>query len=788
MISIEYMALNSFGLLLIFPSLTCLVLAMYSWRHRAVRGALPFCLMMLAVFFYSLGYCMELSSTRLDVLLNWVHFEYIGLAFMPGLYLWTILQHVELDRKLPKAFFAGIFSLCGLTLLIQITNSWHYLFYATTSLDTSGPFPTLYFDRGPYYWVNAFYFTVTNIAGLGLLLFNLRKGGNIYQRQSWTILIGAIFPILSFFIYLLRIIPYHIDPTPFAFSLTGIVIAWGLFRYQLFDLAPVARSVLIESLHDGILVLDSNCRVMDMNPAAARILGLKSNDALTKPVSSALSPWPNLINLCRAGLETEMEIGLNNQILTVSLLILKDGNRHGFLLVLRDITRLKQAENELLTLFSAMQDVVMVLDRNGDCIRVAPTNPGILHHPTKQMLGKNIQKIFSDEISKQIMDTIHRVLETGQSEQIEFPMRFQEESIWITSTASLLQQDQILWIASDITSRREYEEKMRLAKEAVETANAGLQQSLRYLEKLNEFSRTINQSLETEQSLQKAIQQAAELTGAQRCLLMMPSPTGWEVRTSYPSLATLEIDWIAEQVRSAGRLNTASPFSQPESIVPQAVFYPLMSAEKQLGVLSFHALPESCFDENMLQIQETVARQVAVAVENLRLFQEVHRLAIFDSLTGIFTRRHFDQLAENEYHISIRYQQPFSIIMLDIDHFKNVNDQYGHAAGDEVLRQLAALVHRTVRAADVVARYGGEEIIILLPATHLDETLVVAERIRRQIELLRVIFNGQEISVTASMGAAEFDPARDSSYDRVIQRADQALYEAKRAGRNCVSA
>jgi len=174
--------------------------------------------------------------------------------------------------------------------------------------------------------------------------------------------------------------------------------------------------------------------------------------------------------------------------------------------------------------------------------------------------------------------------------------------------------------------------------------------------------------------------------------------------------------------------------------------------------------------------------------ERVQLYQETQKLAAQDPLTGRFNRRHFMVLAKQELQRVARYGRPMSLMMLDIDHFKNFNDQYGHPAGDQVLYALVNLCQKVLRNVDILARYGGEEFVILMPETDSHAVISTAERLREEIEKMEVITSQGSRSVTASMGAASYDESsgKSLSVDVLIERADQALYEAKNAGRNCI--
>ena len=185
--------------------------------------------------------------------------------------------------------------------------------------------------------------------------------------------------------------------------------------------------------------------------------------------------------------------------------------------------------------------------------------------------------------------------------------------------------------------------------------------------------------------------------------------------------------------------------------------------------------------------EEIVARirNIGYICEKMK---ELEKLLVRDYLTGIYNRKFFMERFVEEHAWAARYQEPLSFIILDIDHFKKINDTYGHSCGDEVLRQLAKTLTSSVRAHDIVARYGGEEFVILLSNTSADDSLTVAEKIRVTIQ--ECDFYCQEktvkLPVTVSVGVTSTDSEFDLQPDSLIIRADQALYEAKAAGRNKV--
>jgi diguanylate cyclase (GGDEF)-like protein/PAS domain S-box-containing protein len=173
--------------------------------------------------------------------------------------------------------------------------------------------------------------------------------------------------------------------------------------------------------------------------------------------------------------------------------------------------------------------------------------------------------------------------------------------------------------------------------------------------------------------------------------------------------------------------------------------------------------------------------------ERVRLLEDVQQLAIRDALTEAYNRRHFFHLANQILEQSIRYQRPVAILVLDIDHFKRINDAFGHITGDRVLKRFTTLCKQVTRASDILARYGGEEFVIFLPETTRRNAYSVAERLRQKVASTPVLDGEESIYMTVSIGVASYDPLSPAvSLDVLLGRADQSLYQAKQNGRNRV--
>jgi diguanylate cyclase (GGDEF)-like protein len=217
---------------------------------------------------------------------------------------------------------------------------------------------------------------------------------------------------------------------------------------------------------------------------------------------------------------------------------------------------------------------------------------------------------------------------------------------------------------------------------------------------------------------------------------------------------------------------------------------PICLLDQVLGLLRLDGDAPGRFSAEDAARLQPLTNAAAIALENARLFGEVQRLAITDGLTGTYNRRHFFELAKRELSRGRRYGHPVSAIMLDIDHFKQVNDTYGHTTGDQVLRVVAERCSENTRDIDILGRYGGEEFAIVLPATDLSGAFSTAERLRLCVADVPVPTEQGDLTITISLGVASNAQAQDPGEEDVVSllnRADAAMYAAKQAGRNRVA-
>ena len=240
-------------------------------------------------------------------------------------------------------------------------------------------------------------------------------------------------------------------------------------------------------------------------------------------------------------------------------------------------------------------------------------------------------------------------------------------------------------------------------------------------------------------------------------------------------------------IRSAEELQL-SDGQQVELPLQYAGFPIVASQKKAIGVLNFFRKADEPFSRDELNFFSRVAEELGNILDKTILFLQTREDTFRDHLTGAYNRRYFNDRLKIEIKRAERYKRNLSLLMIDIDDFKVLNDEFGHTQGDEILRKLVKVIQKNLRQSDVLCRYGGEEFVVLLPETNAASAKVVGEKLRKAVEKeLAIQAIGVKRPVTISVGVANF-PADAYSAESLVQTADRRLYLAKRKGKNCTVA
>lgn len=506
--AIDSVLLVRFVLLAVALALAFLAREVWRRRHLAAE-ARAIAVLLLAVSVYAFGYAGEVAQSHLYAAQRWLDVEYLGTPWIPGLWLLAVYKRWGLRPR--KLLF---FAIPIITFVGHVTDPWLHFYNDSASLVYRSPFWVVETDRGAIAWLNIAYLSVALVWGAWIGASRLWASQALFRKQAWLLIVGGLCPLAGYLVYLVGWSPYGLDLGPLSLTVSALVAAVNIFALKCFDLTPLAREHVFNCMRDAVLVLDTQKRLIDFNPAARGLIPSLGDNRLGEDISTVLG------------------------------------------------TRV------------------------------------------------SLEAVFAGERRPQRIE-----LDTGEG-------------------------------------------------------------------------------------------------------------------THYFELRA----------------------------------FALKSRVRQLGWAAILA---------------NVTAQV-------RLVRKLRHYAETDPLTNISNRRRFFAALEQECTRFLRYHSQFSVFIIDLDHFKRINDRYGHLAGDQVLRAASERIAECLRGADLLSRYGGEEFAVLLPVTSQEGAFAVAERVRQKLRELPVEYDGASIPVSASIGVASCDNDAAADSELLLRNADRALYAAKSAGRNRV--
>jgi len=326
--------------------------------------------------------------------------------------------------------------------------------------------------------------------------------------------------------------------------------------------------------------------------------------------------------------------------------------------------------------------------------------------------------------------------------------------------------------------------------ESLYRSYVALLRQVEQLSTLREIGLAINSTLELDDALKSIANVVQGALDVQRLTIFVLDK---ETRVARPVIAKygrdliekarLQEDAVPLDGSPLGRALDSHAVVITSDAYQSSACVPLIATNTPVGVMRLDGRGDgAAFTQDDTELFQLLGSQIAIAINNAQLYA----LAVTDGLTQLYVRRYFDLRMQEEFHEAKRYARRFAVMLLDIDHFKKVNDAHGHQTGDVVLQQFAGLIRGNTRKSDVCCRYGGEELAVILPGTGLDEGAVLANKLCARIRSHAFTgSDGQGLSITASIGVAEFCDAYEAP-EHMVKAVDDALYRAKEGGRNRV--
>jgi PAS domain S-box-containing protein len=639
-----------YQLILLIAVGVALVVALVSWRRRETPGAAPLALIMLAVAVWAGLNLLEHAVVGFQNKLFFGKLQYLGIASVPALWLIFALSYCGWQRFLTRRNLILLWIIPVITIVIALTNDLHFWMWQVRE-NAQNPGGTLdYTLRGGWWYVAFVYNYAMIISGTVILLWTAASYRRNMRRQMWILLLAVLIPWIANILNFLR--PYlfpdlTVDLTPFAFAVTGFILAFGLFRFRLFDLAPVARDLLIENMDDGVIVLDRENRIVDMNPAARSFLGVPQTP-IGLGGQQVFAHWPELVERYRDTEQAQSEIRLESSTasssaeyveLRISPLRDRRGQLIGRLITLHDITLRKQTETQLRQLSATVEQSpasVVITDLTGQIVYVNPKFTRLTGYTFEEASGQNPRILKSGETSAAEYERLWRTILAGQEWRGEFHNRkksgelYWESAVISPVTDSSGHLTSFLAVKEDITARKQAE--------AIEQQRRQRQQLV------SEISLAINLSEDVQSVMQAAVDGLTRVLSVDEVGLALFDESRQQliVRADHPASGNQSA--VGVELPLVGNLSTQRVVEtrQPLMIldaqhdplmsnvhevmmrqqVQSILLVPLIVREEVIGTIGFDVLQAPrAFTPDEIDLARTVANLVAIRLEQARLFE-----------------------------------------------------------------------------------------------------------------------------------------------------------------------
>ena len=458
------------------------IFAFHVYRlHGSKAEARTLVLLMVGVALWSLGYALQWASGDLAFKVFWAKLKYMGIAIVPTAWLVFAIQYTRREKWLSPCIMAVLAIMPLVMLLFVWTNDFHHLYWTDAVIYDNGVFLVLSLPEGVAFWGWAAYFYLLSLFATILIIDAFLRSHRVYRRQAAVVLIAASVPWLANVIYLAHLSPsLYLDITPFAFAITCFACAWGLFRFRLLDVLPLARDAIVENMSDAVIVLDTENHIIDMNPSAERIIGRSVSESVGEPIGQVWSEWSDKLGFPTDKGETSWEIALGDK---ENRRIYGMRTSHQFdsreqlvckVIVLRDITERKQAEEMLRAseanyraIFDTANDAIFVHDiETGDILDANQKMCEVYGYTPEEVRQLNVEALSAGKAPYTQEDALQWLNRATHGDPQIFEWMAKDKSgrvFWVEvnlKRAEIGHSDRLLAIVRDITDRKRAEKAL----------------------------------------------------------------------------------------------------------------------------------------------------------------------------------------------------------------------------------------------------------------------------------------------------------------------------------------
>lgn len=424
-----------------------MILAYYGYKHRSVRGAKAFVVSMLIGSLWAVTNGLEMAGVDLATKLFWANIQYIAYSFAPVVWLVMILLFTDKADRVTKKNILLMSIIPIITIILVWTDHIHGLVRSNFVLDTSGVFSVISKDYGKWFWVHFAYCYLLNFATIIFLFRTVLLKNTVYRKQAFYLLVGFLVISFSNILYVIGLSPFEgFDISPVSFSISGVIIGWGIFHFRLFDLVPVARATVIEKMGSGIIVIDKMQRIIDINPQAREMLKVPNQVNIGQSLLSISSELNKLIPGERQDSLTQTEFKLkddSNKIHYFELYLspLRDYRKElsAWVLILNDITDLKLAREQI----NIQQQELAVMEERERMARDLHDNLGQILSFSNVQIQAVRQEIKKDnkKVADQYLQRLNKIVKDAHKDIREYVYNIRDNSLYTKELVVLLKEE-----------------------------------------------------------------------------------------------------------------------------------------------------------------------------------------------------------------------------------------------------------------------------------------------------------------------------------------------------------